>query len=60
MASFARCGRPALAWDPDDFVTEQVFVTSVDGTPVPLFLTHRRDVRPTATFRRSSTATAAS
>ena len=25
---------------------EQVFVTSDDGTRVPLFLTHRRDVRP--------------
>jgi prolyl oligopeptidase len=36
--------RPALAWDPDDYVSEQVFVTSDDGTQVPLFLTHRRDV----------------
>ncbi len=36
--------RPALAWDPDDFVSEQVFVTSGDGTRVPLFLTRRRDV----------------
>lgn len=39
-------GRPSLAWDPDDFVTEQVFVTSQDGTQVPLFLSHRRDVAP--------------
>ena len=38
--------RPALAWDPADFVTEQVFVTSDDGTQVPLFLTRRRDVVP--------------
>ena len=38
--------RPALAWDPDDFVSEQVFVTSDDGTQVPLFLTRRRDVTP--------------
>ena len=38
--------RPALAWDPADFVTEQVFVTSDDGTQVPLFLTRRRDVAP--------------
>ena len=36
----------ALHWDPSDFVTEQVFVESADGTPVPLFLTHRRDVHP--------------
>jgi prolyl oligopeptidase len=40
-------GEPDLAWRPDDFVTEQVFVTSDDGTRVPLFLTHRRDVKPT-------------
>src|SRR5687768_2362915 len=33
---------PALRWDPDDFVTEQVFVTSADGTRLPLFLSHRR------------------
>jgi prolyl oligopeptidase len=38
--------RPALAWNPADFVTEQVFVTSEDGTRVPLFLTRRRDVAP--------------
>jgi prolyl oligopeptidase len=40
-------GRPALAWDPDAYVTEQVFSTSTDGTRVPLFLSHRRDVVPT-------------
>lgn len=39
--------RPALAWDPSDYVTEQVFVDSADGTRVPLFLTRRRDVEPT-------------
>ena len=39
-------GRPALAWDPGDFVTRQVFVTSDDGTRVPLFLTHHRDAGP--------------
>lgn len=41
-----RLDRPALAWNPDDFATEQVFVTSADGTQVPLFLTRRRDVQP--------------
>jgi prolyl oligopeptidase len=40
-------GRAQLPWRPDDFVTEQVFVTSDDGTRVPLFLTHRRDLVPT-------------
>ena len=39
--------RPALAWDPDDYITQQVFVASGDGTPIPLFLTRRRDVGPT-------------
>jgi prolyl oligopeptidase len=38
--------RPAVAWDPDDYVSEQVFVTSDDGTRVPLFLTRRRDREP--------------
>jgi prolyl oligopeptidase len=38
--------RPSLAWDPEDYISEQVFVTSDDGTQVPLFLTHRRDVVP--------------
>ncbi|HEX7951020.1 MAG TPA: prolyl oligopeptidase family serine peptidase [Candidatus Limnocylindrales bacterium] len=39
-------GRRTLAWDPDDYVTEQVRVTSDDGTRVPLFLTRRRGVAP--------------
>jgi prolyl oligopeptidase len=38
--------QPQLAWNPDDYMTEQVFVTSADGTRVPLFLSHRRDVPP--------------
>jgi prolyl oligopeptidase len=37
---------PALAWDPDDFVSDQVFVTSDDGTRVPLFLAHRSGLAP--------------
>ena len=37
----------ALAWNPDDYVSEQVFVASDDGARIPLFLTHRRDVTPT-------------
>jgi prolyl oligopeptidase len=44
--SVREVGRPVLAWDPADFVSEQVFVTSADGTQVPLFLTHRRGVVP--------------
>ncbi|HEY2916158.1 MAG TPA: prolyl oligopeptidase family serine peptidase [Candidatus Limnocylindrales bacterium] len=40
-------GRRELAWDPTDFVTEQVFVASADGSRIPLFLSRRRDVEPT-------------
>jgi prolyl oligopeptidase len=36
-----------LSWDPAGFVGEQVFVTSADGTPIPLLLARRRDVVPT-------------
>jgi prolyl oligopeptidase len=32
-----------LAFDPDAYVTEQVFVSSKDGTQVPMFIVHRRD-----------------
>jgi prolyl oligopeptidase len=41
-----RVGQRRLVWNPDDYVTEQDFVTSADGTAVPLFLTRRRDVAP--------------
>jgi prolyl oligopeptidase len=39
---------PRLAFDPDDFVTEEVFYPSKDGTKVPMFLTRRKDVKPSA------------
>ncbi len=44
--SVREVGRPALPWDPGDFVTEQVFVTSDDGTRIPVFLSRRRDIVP--------------
>ncbi len=37
---------PKLEFDPADYVTKQVFYTSRDGTRVPMFITHRRDLRP--------------
>lgn len=44
-------GTTSLVWQADvtlgDVVTEQVFVTSDDGTQVPVFLVRRRDVEPT-------------
>lgn len=39
-----RARSAALPWDPAGFVTEQVFVTSTDGTRIPLFLSRRRDL----------------
>ena len=35
-----------LPWDPEAFLTDQVFAESADGTRFPLFLTRRRDVMP--------------
>ena len=37
--------------NPADFVTEQVFATSADGTRVPVFLTRRRDLQPDGQVR---------
>ena len=35
---------PEVRFDPELFVTEQVFYPSKDGTRVPMFITHRRDM----------------
>ena len=35
---------PQLAFDAAPYVTEQVFYRSKDGTRVPMFITHRRDL----------------
>ncbi len=34
-----------LTFDPSPFVTERVFFHSKDGTRVPMFITHRKDMR---------------
>lgn len=36
-------------FDRDDYVTEQVFYTSADGTKVPMFLTYRKDLKKDGT-----------
>jgi prolyl oligopeptidase len=36
---------PSLGFDPDDYVTEQVFYGSKDGTRVPMFISRRRDLK---------------
>ena len=34
--------RPELRFDPDQFVTEQVFYPSKDGTRIPMFILHKK------------------
>ena len=36
--------QPRLTFDPGQYVTEQVFATSQDGTRIPLFVTRRKDI----------------
>ncbi|MEB3251369.1 MAG: prolyl oligopeptidase family serine peptidase [Cyanobacteriota bacterium] len=36
--------QPQVAFNPDDYQTTQVFYPSRDGTAIPLFITHRRDL----------------
>ncbi len=37
---------PKVSFSPDDYVTEQVFYESRDGTRIPMFLSRRKDVTP--------------
>ncbi|MFM7326086.1 MAG: prolyl oligopeptidase family serine peptidase [Nodosilinea sp.] len=36
--------QPQVAFNPEDYQTTQVFYPSQDGTAIPLFITHRRDL----------------
>ncbi|MCM1150843.1 MAG: prolyl oligopeptidase family serine peptidase [Alistipes sp.] len=36
---------PEVRFDPELFITEQVFYPSKDGTRVPMFITHRKDLK---------------
>jgi prolyl oligopeptidase len=38
--------QPALLFDPEEYISEQVFYSSKDGTRVPMFLTRRKDLQP--------------
>jgi prolyl oligopeptidase len=38
--------KPEVDFDPDDYQVDQVFYTSKDGTRVPMFISHRKDVVP--------------
>lgn len=37
---------PQLAFNPGDYITEQVWYPSKDGTSIPMFLVHHKDVTP--------------
>jgi prolyl oligopeptidase len=37
---------PEVAMNPGDYIVKQVFYTSRDGTRVPMFISHRKDVVP--------------
>jgi prolyl oligopeptidase len=39
--------QPKVRFRPDDLETRQVFYTSKDGTRIPMFITHRRDLKRT-------------
>jgi prolyl oligopeptidase len=34
--------QPEVGFDPSEYVTEQVFYPSQDGTPIPMFLSHKK------------------
>ena len=38
--------KPEVAFDPDDYIVEQVFYSSKDGTRVPMFISHLKSVVP--------------
>jgi prolyl oligopeptidase len=40
---------PKLTFDPTLYTTERVFATSRDGTPVPMFITRRKDLKKDGT-----------
>jgi prolyl oligopeptidase len=43
--TYALYRKAEIDFNPDDYVTKQVFFRSKDGTRIPMFVTHRKDLR---------------
>jgi prolyl oligopeptidase len=39
---------PSLGFNPDDYTTSQIFYRSKDGTKVPMFISHKKSLKPSA------------
>jgi prolyl oligopeptidase len=37
--------RTSMKFNPDNYITEQVFYKSKDGTKIPMFITHKKDIK---------------
>ena len=37
--------KPKIDFDPDDFISEQIFYTSADGIKIPMIITHKKGVK---------------
>lgn len=37
--------KPEVAFNPTQFVTKQIFYTSKDGTPIPMFIVHKKGLK---------------
>lgn len=37
--------RAKVGFDPNEYITEQIFYKSKDGTRVPMFITHKKDIK---------------
>lgn len=40
--------KPVIDFNSDDYITKQVFYKSKDGTQIPMFVTHKRDLVPSS------------